>query len=293
MVWFAILFIIAASLALSLPPDPHTLSQLHISSLTYRVAIFFLLIPYIIIWYAAFFAFARLKNYVHAIKGSKDGKAFRKVMIGMGVLAFGLIIPTIVSLVMNNIAMDHNGLKPLATIIPNYLAVLTVILSFWFMGSGAHILTDIAKIRLSLRGLRWLFLIIILLSTFFSFLVLKNHFGGKHIYYLATYPLILTIIVPYVYAWFMALLCAYEFRLYSRHTKGIVYRQALGQFSIGIVLAVAGSVASQFVNNTLTPNASHSLGGVLVIAYALLVVILAGLVMMARGVRQLNKIEEV
>jgi hypothetical protein len=112
MIWFIILVVITCGLALGLPPDPQTMQQLHISSVVYRIATLALLIPYVVIWYAAFYACAKLKEYSQTIRCSEDGKAFRNIMIGMGVLAFGQIVPTAVLQVTQHIDSQHQGLKP-------------------------------------------------------------------------------------------------------------------------------------------------------------------------------------
>jgi len=100
--WFTLLALIAAGLILGLPPDPHTVQQLHTSDAAYRLALFALLIPYILIWYAGFYAFSKLQEYSRQLKGAKDEAAFQRLTLGMGTLAFSLVIPTIVSLILNN-----------------------------------------------------------------------------------------------------------------------------------------------------------------------------------------------
>lgn len=293
MVWFVILLVIACGLALGLPPDPHSLHQLNISSAVYRLAILVVLIPYIVIWYTAFYAFAKLKEYTRSIEDSKDGAAFSKIMIGFGVLAFGLIVPTIVSLVLEDIAAFHGGFRPAATIIVNYLDVLAVIIAFSFVGGGTRRLTRTIKSRPGLLGLRLFTLLIITIGIFFAYLALRNYFRHNNVYYLGLYPLIITLIIPYVYAWAVALLSAYEFQLYSRQASGILYRQALSQLSSGIIVTIAGSVAIQFVDNTLPTKLEHSIGPLIIVIYLLLAIVAVGLILIALGTKKLKKIEDV
>src|SRR5690242_19548072 len=93
--WFVILSLIAIGLALGLPPDPHTVKQLHTTATTYHLAVAVLLIPYVIIWYASFYAFAKLQEYSRPLKKSRDGSAFHTITLGMGTLAISLVVPTI------------------------------------------------------------------------------------------------------------------------------------------------------------------------------------------------------
>lgn len=293
MVWFVILSVITGGLALGLPPNPQTLQQLHISSVAYRIAILALLIPYGIIWYAGFYAFAKLKEYVHTIKAFEDGKAFRKITIGMGVLAFGLIIPTAISLILQTITIHHPGFKPASIIISNYMAIVVVLITFIYISSGARLLSSLTKNKLGLFGVRMFALLFISLAVVFTYLVL--HYQARHadVYYLDTPLLIITFIIPYLYAWYMALLSAYELGLYARHAKGLLYRQALRFFSHGIVVTIVGSIAIQFVNNTFAAKAKHSLGAILVLEYILLAIVAIGLILMALGTKKLKRIEEV
>lgn len=292
MLWFAILFVVAAGLALGLPPDPHSLAQLHISSFTYRVAIFILLFPYALVWYVGFYAYAKLQEYLRTLRGSQEAYAFRKLTIGMGVLAFGLIVPTIISLILNNIAMHHPGFD--ATIVINeYIALLTPLLAFSWLNSGTHALVATTKIRPQLNSMRWFAAVFLLLSAVFTHLIVFDHNRHHNPYHLSLFWLILTFILPYLYAWFVGLVAAFELRLYARHVKGLLYKRALVQFSSGLTIAILGSIISQFVNSTSAARASTSLDFVLLLDYILVLIIAAGLLMIAFGIRKLKRIEEV
>ncbi len=292
MLWFIILAVITVGLALGLPPDPQALHRLHISSLAYHVAVLVLLVPYGVIWYAAFYAFAKLKEYSRTIQGFDDGQAFHSITVGMGVLAFGLISQAAVSIIMGDIASHNHGFKPASVIIDNYLDVLVGLVAFMYINSGTHLLTRLGKNRPRLTGLRIFALLFISLAVVFTRLVTTYHARHHEVYYLNTPLLIATFIIPELFAWFAALLSAYEFGLYAKFAKGLLYRGALRQFSYGIVVAIAGSVASQFVSNTFAGKVSRSLGSLLLAEYALLVTVAVGLILMALGAQKLKKIEE-
>ena len=294
MVWFTMLAVIAAGLAIGLPPDLQTQHQLHVSSFAYRIAILILLVPYMIIWYAAFYAYAKLKEYVRAIKGSEDGKAFRRIMNGMGFFAFGLILPTIISLIFQTITNHHPGFKPAATIIDTYLSVTVLVVTFILIGNGTRRLTDIGKNRPGLTVMRVFVLAFITLSVAFTSLVLKFHRAHPHVYYLDTTLLIITFIIPYLFGWFVALLCAYEFAMYARNIKGVLYRRALRLMSRGIVITIVGDVFIQFIENTfIASKVNKSIGVLVAFEYLLLIIIGLGLVLIALGTNKLKKIEEV
>lgn len=293
MVWFIILAVITGGLALGLPPDPHTLQQLHITSVAYRVAILILLVPYGIIWYAAFYAYAKLKEYAYAIKGSEDGKAFHKIMVGMGVLAFALIVPTAISLILTTIAGHHPGFKPASVVIDNYLPI-TSLAGFFFIGNGTRMLVNVNKNRPSLTGIRVFALLFITISVGFAYFVFRFHVHHPHVYYLNSFLLMFTFIIPFLFGWFVAFLSAYEFSLYAKNVSGLLYKQAINYLAYGIVITIMGSVAIEFLNNTfVVAKASHSLDSLLVFEYILLIIIAVGLIFMALGTRKLKRIEEV
>lgn len=291
---FILLVAITVALAVGLSPDPQAVQQLHTTDTAYRLAVLALLVPYGVIWYAAFYAFTRLLKYAHAIKGYADGKAFRKITIGMGVLAYGLVLPTTVSLILQNIAMHYPEFKPAKIVIGNYLTILVVLITFAFIGSGTRLLANAVKQRPGLAGMRVFALLFIVLSVVFTYLVTTHQADHPHVYYLDIPWLIITFIIPYLYGWSMALTSAYEIGIYAKYAKGSLYRRALQLLSRGIIITVAGSVTIQFLNNTfIAATAGQSVGSVLLVDYGLLAIVGVGLSMMAFGTKKLQKFEEV
>lgn len=294
MIWFVALVAITVGLAVGLPPDPHSVQQLHTTDVVYRLAVLVLLIPYGVIWYAAFYAFTRLRKYAHAIKGYPDGKAFRKIMIGMGVLAYGLVLPTTVSLILHSIAVRYPEFKPASIIIGNYLTIAVVLVTFTLIGNGSRLLVNTIKRRPALAGMRVFTLLFVVLSVVFTYLVTTYHTEHPNVYYLSTPLLITTFIIPYLWGWLTALMSAYEFGLYAKYAKGLLYQRALQLLSRGIIIAITGSVAIQFLNNTfIAASVNHSVVYILLIDYALLAIVVLGLGMMAFGAKKLQKFEEV
>jgi len=289
--WFAILAVVAVVLALGLPPNPRVLEQLNTSESTYRLAVASVLIPYLLIWYAAFYAFAKLRDYSRPIKDTKDGKAFHKISIGMGVVAFSLVVPTITGLILNNIAIYHPAFQPYAVIIINYVNLFPGLVAFLLLYNGARMLSGTVRGKTRRLDLRWHAPWFLLLAIVFSHLTLENHYRF-HPYHLDPWVLVVTYIVPYLYGWMVGLLSAYELRTYANNVKGVLYRSAVGQFATGIAVTVLGSIAIQFINITLAKRVGGSLGMVLLINYVLLAVVAVGLVMMALGTKKLKRIEE-
>jgi hypothetical protein len=174
--WFIVLTVLAIGLALGLSPDPEALQKLHTTATTYRLAIATLLIPYVLIWYAAFYAFAKLQEYSAPLRGSKDGDGFRKITIGMGVLAFSLIVPTIISLVLGNIASHNDSFDAASVIISNYLGLFPGMLAFLLLLNGARMLLRTTKRGMERLDLRWHAPWFLLLTVLFSHLTIENYY---------------------------------------------------------------------------------------------------------------------
>lgn len=293
--WFIALALITCGLALGLPPDPHTLHQLHISSISYRIAVLVLLVPYGVIWYAAFYAFTNIKSYSQAIKGFTDGQAFHCIMIGTGVLAYGLMAQMAASLLLQNIAIYHHGFRPASVIMTNYFGILVGLLAFLSINSGTHRLIMLGKKYPGITSIRSMAILFIALASAFTYQVISYHSmpNRVRIYYLTTPLLITTFIIPNLFGWFTAILSAYEFWLYATFAKGLLYRKFLRLFSYGIVVAIAGSVASQFVTIIFGGKVRQSIGSFLLVDYTLLIIVAVGLTLMALGAQKLKRIEEV
>ena len=290
--WFVILSLIAICLALGLSPDPHAIHQLHTSNAAYRFAITALLIPYVLIWYASFYAYAKLQEYSKPLRHTEDGGGFRKVTVGMGALAFSLVVPVIVTLIINNIAVHNPSFKTTATIINNYLALFPGLLAFLLLYNGARQLVGNVRTQRQRLDLRWHAPWFLLLSITFAHLALENHYQ-RFAYHLGVWWLIVTFIIPYIYGWMVGLLCAYDLRVYASTVNGSLYQQAVKQFANGIAIAILGSIGIQFVTITIAQRYSNSIGSILLIDYGLLIVIGTGLCLMALATKKLIRIEEI
>lgn len=291
--WFVILTIITVGLALGLPPDPQAVHQLHTTSAAYRLAIAVLLIPYILIWYASFYAFAKLQEYSRPIKSAKDGAAFHKMTAGVGTLAFSLVVPTTLSLILNNISAHNSSFTAASIIINNYLGLFPGMLAFLLIYNGARMLVGTVRTKTMRKfDLRYQAPWFLLLAVTFAHLTIENEYR-YHPYHLPIWLLVVTFIVPFLYGWMVGLLSAYDLRTYAKSVNGQLYKQAVKQFANGITVLIIASIAIQFVNIVLAQRLSKSLGSILIADYILLIIAGIGLVLMALSTKKLKLIEEI
>lgn len=102
-----------------------------------------------------------------------------------------------------------------------------------------------------------------------------------------------TIIVPYLYAWFMGLMSCYEIIMYSQRIKGLLYKRALNRLAGGIGAVIGSSIFIQFINVVYAYKTNSSLGPLLILIYLLLVVEAIGYILIANGAKNLKRIEEI
>jgi len=290
--WFILLLLIAAILALVLPPAPTTLHTLHITPAVYRAAILTLILPYGVIWFAAFYAFDMLAKYARKIKSAREGEPFARIARSVGIMAWGLALTTITSLVLNSIAAQFHGFDRAHVIINNYIALLVPVAAFLTLNTGTYRLVNMAKDRPGRIGSQILIFIYTAVAVFFVYFVMHNHVRNNP-YRLPLIPLITTLIIPYIYTWFVGLLSAYELWLYAHRATGVLYRHALTRLAAGLAIVIAAAIAVQYVANTYASKTNISLSATLCVMYALLAAQASGYVLIALGAKRLKMIEEV
>src|SRR4030095_2725684 len=84
-------------LSLLLPTDPKTLQQYQLSEGSLDLLRLTIVVPVLAIWFAAFYGYDKFSHYARTIASSNDGRGFRYIANGLGVLAFGLPINLILT----------------------------------------------------------------------------------------------------------------------------------------------------------------------------------------------------
>ena len=143
--WYGILAAAYIILSLSLPVNAKTLHTLHLNMAQYRLIIFAVIIPYILIWFAAFYAYIKMDQYKRLLGNSPEAPAFHDISLGLRVMAWGLAIPAITNLILKAIAAKHPGFTGAAAIIGNYLTLLVPLIAYTYIGNGSHRLAVISK----------------------------------------------------------------------------------------------------------------------------------------------------
>jgi hypothetical protein len=294
LVVFTALSLLYLVLSLVLPPNQPTLHAYHLSSSEYRILILFLNIPIQVVWFAAFYGYGKLDEYVTLVRKAAHGQPLATISTGLKFLAWGLPITSIISVILTAMANQWPGMTGFMVVTTHYLSLLVAIFAFSYMAVGSRGLADIANIRPSFNALRWVFVLFTLFGVMFTYFTItstqKEH---PNPFYMPLWLILLTIITPYLYAWFMGLFAAFEIFLYSKQTKGVLYKRALMYLASGFVITIVSSVAFQYLLVDSTHLKRISFSWLFIVIYMLLLLYATGFLLISTGAKRLKKIEEV
>jgi hypothetical protein len=291
--WYGVLALTYLVLSLTLAVNPKTLDRLNLDLAQYRLLTFGVILPYILIWFTAFFAYLKINQYARLLGGAREGPAFREIGLGIQVMAWGLAIPAIVSLVLRAIGVKYPGFEPTAIIISNYLTLLVPLIAYTLIGNGSHKLAVLSKAKINRNGFRLFVLMFLVLCVYYTFLTLYSRRFNGNPYHLSRQLTMLTIIIPYLYAWFLGFLSCYELATFARKIKGLLYKRALNLLTSGIGIMIVSSIFIQLINVVFVNDNSTSLGSLLILVYLLLVTEAIGFILIASGAKSLKRIEEI
>ena len=290
---YLILAVAYILLNLLIPVSKATELAYHLNGTQVRVLTFTYILPILGIWFAAFYGYEKLRRYSELLKKTTEGSGFAEITMGTKWLAWGLPLSAILSTILTGIARQEPHWHSGFIIINNYVALLVSLGAFTYISSGTRRLTDSTKLHPTHHAVQGLMLSFITLGVLYSYFMIHSSEAAQNPFHLPLWLILLTIIVPYLYAWFMGLFAAYEISLYSRNTKGVLYRQALSLLALGISAAIIASIVIQYVTS-ISPRLSHfTLGYLLIVIYLLLLAYSAGYILIAIGANKLKKIEEV
>jgi len=273
-----------------LPANKLVMRSYNISAHEYHVLLFIVELPLAAIWFAAFFGYAKLRDYARSVAKTPEGTGFNRLAFGCQWLVWGLVLPSIVSLIINAIAANnHPGLHETAVIGINYLNLVFPLIAFTLISQGAHQLIAQGRIRLAVVDIKNIIPLFVVLGVLYCYLTfrhldLHSLAASNNPYYLPVWILLLTITIPYLYAWCIGILAAYDISLFAKYTKGLLYRRALRLVAGGLILVIASLIGVQYLH-IVTPRMGHlSLNSLLVTVY---------LVYVVNGASRLKKIEDI
>jgi hypothetical protein len=218
--------------------------------------------------------------------------------VGCGWLAWSLPVSALLMLVLSAAADQWPSLYSAAVIISNYVNMALSVIAFSIIGGASRGLVNQAKLKFSLGSVRSIIVLFLIAGVTYCYLTFR-HFdltslnSTHNSYYLAIWLMVISVMIPYLYAWFSGLLAAYEIDLFSKRADGVLYRQALRLLVIGLLTIIISFVALQYMNSLHPGIGPLSLNYQTVLTLIFRIIGGAGFILLALGALRLKKIEEV
>lgn len=285
-------------LVLLLPPNYNVMRSYNMTHHEYHILLFIVELPLAIIWFAAFYGYHRLREYSLSIAKTKEGEVFKKLTIGCGWLAWGFVLPSLISLILGALFHYSTSGTTAVIIFENYFSLIFPLIAFTIISDGASKLISQNRIKSSQQSIRLLLFVFIALGVLycyftFRYLDLQHLTSSNNPYYMPVWLLIFTLIIPYLYTWLIGLLAAYEYSLFAKYAKGVIYKRAIQFVSLGVILVIIDSIGVQYIH-TIIPRTGHiSLNSMLVATYLIYFVIVVGFILISLGANKLKKIEDI
>lgn len=281
-----------------LPGNTNDIHAYMLTPISYHVLRFVLALPLIFVWLTAFYSYGKLKQLAEIVAKTPEGKGFEHLAEGARWLALSLAIPTFVALILNGTANRFPSWHPFAIIVTNYTSLGFALVAFTVISSATRDLVAVAKHRFnatSTGGLQAFFVSGGVLYCYLTFRHLDLHSlsSANNPYFLPLWWLVISLIIPSLYTWFIGLLAAYDMVFLANKSTGLLYRRALKMLALGLVVVIASLISLQYLQSVVPRNGHLALDVKLVVIYAIYTCSMLGFGLMAWGAERLKRIEEV
>ncbi|MDQ3094085.1 MAG: hypothetical protein M3Q70_02825, partial [bacterium] len=230
---YVVFVVIYAALTLLPAPDPEAIIRYNLTPLSLRLLQMTIIIPVALIWYTALYGYSKLGIYNNLIKGTKDGIPVSNITKGIGFLTLSLPITSILGQILELWSRSNLTFTEEAVIITNYLNMVLPIAAFIFISNGASGLVHLARKRTSLKLANLTVLCGMFLGVAYFYLLIRAPGTIYESYYLPLGTVLFTLVLPYMFMWFLGLRAAGEIYLFSQKSAGVIYREAWRRLAIG------------------------------------------------------------
>ncbi len=294
----ATLIITYTAVLLLLPADPSIVQRFSLSSFQLILLKLSVVIPIALIWAAAFYGSVLMSNYSAKISATKEGKAYRKIALGLQILAIGSPFISISSNLLRYWATMHPDTLASTQILTHYLQLGVAAAAFYYIYCGAELLKQLTRKNPSAWVHAVTGLALALLTGIFCLITLNRTSGsvvvssGQAVYYLPDWLIVASIIIPYAYVWHWGAKAAMYVHFYRLKVAGLIYRNAFNMLASGIGVVMLSSIATQYFT-ALGVTTRMQLQPLLIVIYLLLTLMAIGYILIALGSKRLQKIEDV
>lgn len=281
-----------------IPANHDSMIQYHLTSNQYHILMLLIMLPMAVIWFAGFYGYEQVEKYANSIKEEESSENYLQLAKAVKWLAWSLPLAATVSILLDSISNLHPGFTGADEIISTYFTLLLALVSFTILSRASSGLTEHSNIRISAIGLRKIIILFVPIGVIYTYYTVKklslhDNIMSHNLFHLPAGFVVVTIMIPYLIAWFSGLMSAIELVYLGQLSQGVLYKRALNMLALGITLLISGSVVSQYLT-TIQPQPYHLvLNGILLITYIFRILIGIGFVLIALASIKLKKIEEV
>lgn len=290
-----VLLFLVMNLFLPVPPRAHAFG---VSGAQYHILLFTVLLPLAVVWCISYYGAIKLYDFARRMDGTNEGYGYRQIARGCLWLAWGFLVPAAIHQLLVAIAAGHPAFQRTAVIVMDYVNLAVPLVAFSIIGTGSRALLEQAKTRTTVHDTKRvviLFAIIGVLFCYYTFRQLNLHdaASSSNVYFLPGWALVLTVVIPYLYAWFIGLLAAFEINRLGAGAKGVLYRRAMQLLAGGLTLVIATSIAYQCILTIIPSDGKLALDYLLLLIYITEIAEGIGFLLIVRGAERLKRIEEV
>ncbi|MDB5169691.1 MAG: hypothetical protein JWN82_87 [Candidatus Saccharibacteria bacterium] len=292
------LMLLYVALTFILPVSNTATATYHLSDMQYRYLLLIVKLPLIAAWSITFYSYRRLRAYAAQIKDTAEGEDFGQISRGVAWLAWGFAVPAVISSFLGVIANSHPSFQTLSSLFSSYFYLVVTLAAFSYIAAGIHKLSERSNIHLESKHIRYLILMLVAIGVLFCSLIAGRLHGHRlgdayNSFYVPNILVWTTIVIPYLYAWFMGLFGALELILVARRTTGVIYRQALRYLAVGLVIIIISMSGLQYFRAIIPRNGHVTINGALLMVYGIYAATAIGSVLLAIGVKRLKRIEDI
>ena len=280
-----------------LPADKISLSYYGVSAVNYRIIEILTNLTLILVWVIAFWGYLKLYNYAKALNNIPEAKVYKQLAFGIAWLAWSLPLIDIVNKLLLTMALKSHLANSITTIVNNYFVLVMPLVAFLIIGIAVKKLNILSKPTNNFANYLAM-LIFLIAGSIYAYLIVEhlrfhNLTAFNNIYHLPVWLVIVSIIIPYLYGWFVGLLSSFELTRFGLNSAGIIYKKALLYLTTGLSGIIISFILLQYLT-TIWPATPH-----IEYNYRLIIIILcrifSGLsfLIMSIGASKLTTIEKV
>lgn len=287
---FAVIFLTVSLLA------PVGVNRFNLTSSRTHLLQLAIYLPVLLIWLAAIYGVEKLYNYTRLIKDSRDGKALGVMSLGLNFLVASILINALIGLVRPWALAD--GWLAAYTIFSNYVAVLLPLAAYAIMHTGSLRLLSTIRAKPSKKSWAWIIVLMLVIGGAYLAALLSYDYRSStpdpskfSSFYMSDVLIFLTVCLPYLIGWALAIKAMMNLDQYRRQVKGSIYRQSLARLEAGLLIVIFFYIIVQLLIAFSTYFSHIGLGGILAFLYILIIFYALGFLIIASGTSRLADIE--